>query len=266
MTTLAICWSLVLASIRGEMQYRLNFLIEVLFDLVYQSVGFLFIWIVLGQFETFQGWTLRDVTLLYGVRLSAHGLWSFCFSRMILFDEMVRQGEYDRVLLRPMPAMLQLMFGGFRVAAFGDALGGIVLLGAGIMLADINWTVARVVFLIAAVIGGAMLDGAFQLGPAALTFRFLDSSALRGFLENLATQYGGYPLSLFERKVRYALTFVLPLAFMAWVPATVLLNRTGELPFPGWLAWCSPLVGPGLFGLALSLFRRESRQYQSAGS
>lgn len=266
MTTLAICWSLVAASIRGEMQYRFNFLIEVLFDLVYQSVGFVFLWVVLGQFDAVEGWTLGDVTLLYGLRLAAHGLWSLAFSRLMLFDGMVQQGEYDRMLLRPMPSMLQLMFSGFRIAAFGDALGGCVLLGIGIAIADIDWTAGKTLFLIAAVVGGALLDGAFELGPAALTFRYLDTAALRGFMTNLASQYGGYPLSVFERKVQYALTFFLPLAFMAWVPATVLLGRTGELPFPGWLAPFSPLLGAALFWLAVWFFRRESRHYQSAGS
>ncbi len=266
MTMMAICWSLVTASIRGEMQYRLNFLIEIAVDLVYQSVGFVFILIVLGQFEAIEGWSLHDVTLLYGLRLAGHGLWSLLFSRLLLFDEMVQQGDYDRMLLRPMPSILQLMFGGFRVAALGDALGGIVLLGVAISIADVEWSAFKVLFLIAAVIGGAMLDGAFQLGPAALTFRFLNSASLRGFFDNLFSQYGGYPLSIFERRVRNTLTFVLPLAFMAWVPATVLLGRTDELPFPAPVAWASPLIGAALLFVAYRIFRHESRHYQSAGS
>lgn len=266
MTMLAICWALVMAEIRGQMQYRLNFLIEVLFDLVYESVGFVFLWVVLGQFEALGDWTLNDVTLLYGLRLAAHGLWSLAFSRLMLFDGMLQQGEWDRMLLRPMPSMLQLMFSGFRIAAFGDALGGCILLGVGVTIADIDWTASKVLFLFASVIGGALLDGAFELGPAALTFRYLNTASLRGFVSNMATQYGGYPLSVFERNVQFALTFALPLAFMAWVPATVLLDRTGELPFPGSLALFSPLVGAVLFALAVWFFRRQSRHYQSAGS
>ncbi len=95
-------------------------------------------------------------------------------------------------------------------------------------------------FLITAVIGGVRLDSAFQFGPAALTFRFLNSSAFRGFFENLFSQNGGYPRNIFERKVRTMLTFVVPLAFMAWVPAMVLLDRTEELPFPAAFALASP--------------------------
>jgi ABC-2 type transport system permease protein len=175
MTTVSLCWALIAASVRGQMQYRLNFLIEIAFGLVFQSLGFVFVWIVLGQFPALGGWTLNEVTLLYGMRLAAHALWLLSFSPLFAIDQIVQQGEYDRILLRPLPAMLQLMFGSFRVAVLGDLIGGLALLGVGIAIADIDWTPVKVLFLIASLIGGAMLDGAFQLGPAALTFRFLDS-------------------------------------------------------------------------------------------
>lgn len=236
MAMISLCWALVLASIRGHMQYRLNFLIDIGFGLVFQGFGFVFVWIVLGQFGSVGGWTLSQIALLYGVRLTAHGLWTVNFSRLFAIDEMVRQGEYDRMLLRPMPTMLQLMYSSFRMPTLGD------------------------------LIGGAMLDGAFQVGPAALTFRFLETISLRVIFDNIFSTFGGYPVSIFERPTRFLLTYLVPMAFIAWVPATVLLDRTDELPFPVAIAWASPLVGPALLGVALWVFRRESRHYQSAGS
>jgi ABC-2 type transport system permease protein len=84
--------------------------------------------------------------------------------------------------------------------------------------------------------------------------------------DTVFSQFGGYPLTILDRTARSFLTFVLPLAFMAWVPATVLLERTDELPFAAPIAWASPAVGAVLLTLAFWLFRRESRHYQSAGS
>lgn len=265
-TTASLCWALIDASIRGQMQYRLNFLTEVGFGLVFQSIGFVFIWVVLGQFQAIKGWSLNEVTLLYGMRVTSHALWLLLFSRLEAIDEMVQQGEYDRMLLRPMPAMLQLMFGSFRVAVLGDLIGGLLLLTVALAIVEIEWTTAKVVFLIASLIGGAMLDGAFQLGPSSLTFRFLDSWPARLMFDTVFTQFGGFPLTILDRAARSFLTFFVPLAFMAWVPTTVLLERTEELPFPAPIAWASPAVGATLLTLAFWLFRRESRHYQSAGS
>jgi len=55
-------------------------------------------------------------------------------------------------------------------------------------------------------------------------------------------------------------------AFVAWLPATVLLDKTDTLPVPAWVAWCSPLVGVAAISVAVWVFLRESRQYQSSGS
>jgi ABC-2 type transport system permease protein len=266
MHTISTCWALVTASIRGEMQYRFNFLIEMGFGLLWQSLGYVFILVVLGKFDAIGGWSLSEVTLLYSIRLAGHALWAVSFSRILFIDYLVQQGEYDRILLRPLPAMLQLMFGSFRVAVLGDVLGSIVLLSIAINTVEIDWTLTKAAFLVAAIIGSGAIDGAFQLGPGALTFRFLDTASLRGNFEYLFTQFGAYPLSILERKARFALTFIVPMAFIAWIPGAVLLDRTDELPVPFWLAWTSPLLGVVLLIFASWLFLRESRQYQSSGS
>ncbi len=262
----ALSWDLVTASIRGQMQYRFNFLIDVAFGLVFSSIGFVFIWVVLGRFEGIGGWTLGEVALLYGMRLTSHGLWTVNFSQLFAIDRIVRDGQFDRMLIRPMPMMLQLMFGQFRIATLGDLLGGVVILGIALTQVPVDWSAGKVALLAAALAGGAMLDGAFQLGPAAMTFRTLQSMPLRGLFDDIFGRFSGYPTSIFDRGSRFLLMWIVPVAFVAWVPATVLLDRTDELPFPGWLAWWSPLLGALAITLAAWLFVRESRHYQSSGS
>lgn len=266
MQTLIVCWALIRASVRGAMQYRANFIAEVLFGVVYNSIGFLFILLVLGQFTAIDGWTLGEITLLYGIRLCGHGMWSLCFSSAMMLDYYVQQGEWDRFLVRPMSAIVQMMVSHFRVAVFGDVLAGIVVLTVGISKADVAWTPAHVLFLGATILGSAALDGAFAIGPGALTFRFLNTQELRGTFEYLLSQFSAYPLTILERPARYLLTFVIPLAFVTWIPGAVLLGREDTLPVPAWLAWSSPLVGVAIFALTCWFFRRESRHYQSAGS
>jgi ABC-2 type transport system permease protein len=262
----SLCWALVTASIRGQMQYRLNFLFDIAFGLMFQGIGFIFILIVLGQFEEIGGWTLSEVALLYGMRLASHGLWTVTFSRLFAIDRIVRDGEFDRMLLRPMPMLLQLMFGAFRLPAIGDLLGGILVLGWALTRVDIDWSAGTACFFVAALAGGAMIDGAFQLGPAALSFRTLESFPVRWFFDDLFNRFGGYPQSIFGTGMRVALMWIVPVAFVAWLPATVVLGKTDTLPVPEWVAWCSPLIGLMLISLATWIFVRESRQYQSSGT
>ena len=77
--------------------------------------------------------------------------------------------------------------------------------------------------------------------------------------------YGNYPLTIFSGLSRFLLTFGLPLAFVAYFPAAVLLDRTGELSVHPAVAYAAPLVGAFWFMLALLLWRGEIDQYRSAG-
>ncbi|HVL22855.1 MAG TPA: ABC-2 family transporter protein [Thermomicrobiales bacterium] len=261
--TLAICWSLVRASVRGQMQYRTSFIMEVAAGLAYQSVGFLFVWAILSRFQALGGWTLEEIAMLYGIRLTAHGLYMLFFSNLFRIDDFVREGGYDRLLVRPLPALLQLMFTAVRVTVLGDLIGGVVILGAALARVDVVWTPAHALLLALAILGGALIDGAFQIGPAALTFRFLESWPLRVIFDDVFSRFGNYPTSILDRPARNVLTFIVPMAFMAYLPASTLLERETFLPL--WVGWLAPAVGAVMFVLALWVFARASRGYQSSG-
>ena len=61
------------------------------------------------------------------------------------------------------------------------------------------------------------------------------------------------------------LTFVVPVAFLAYFPAAVLTGRSRQLAVPSWLAVASPLVGLAAFLAARQLFRRGLRSYTGIG-
>jgi len=51
-----------------------------------------------------------------------------------------------------------------------------------------------------------------------------------------------YPLSVFGAVAHWVFTWVLPVAFIAWVPAAVILDRTEGLGVSGTMAWLAPAV------------------------
>lgn len=264
MVTIRLCWQLVLASIRGQMQYRLNFVIGVLSGMFFQSINLVFIWAILETFPSLGGWNFREIALLYGIRLTAHGLYLVFFSEMFAIDNMVREGGYDRLLIRPIHPMLQLMFGQFRITVLGDLFGGMAILTAAFMSLGVEWTPELALLLIFAIAGGAMIDGAFQILPASLSFRYLDTWPARVVFDDIFSRYGNYPVNIFGAITERVLTFVIPMAFVAWLPAATLLNKPTFLPL--WTGWLGLPIGAVLFWVAITTFMSASRSYQSSGS
>ncbi|WP_405774034.1 ABC transporter permease [Streptomyces sp. NBC_01538] len=256
---------LVGAAWRAEMQYRGNLLVNILGGLCYQGAGLAFIWAVLARFGNLGGWTLGEIAFLYGLRLAAHGLWIVPGHQLLFVDQVVVEGEYDRYLVRPAPPLLQLLTRRFRPIALGDLAGGLSLLAIAGSQAPINWSVPAVGFLVLAVVGGAMVEASVHLAASALVFRILKTMPLKQLIDGIFNDFGNYPMKVFGPAARFGLTFIFPLAFVAYLPSTALLNRTGELSVPSALAWLSPFIGFILLLLSYRFWSQQSRHFQSSG-
>lgn len=263
MATFSLLWHMVTASIRGQMQYRLNFFVGVLSGLFFQGIGIVFVWAILETFDSLGGWSFSEIALLYGLRLSAHGVYLLFFSSFMNIDNMVRDGAYDRLLVRPIHPVLQLMFSDFRITVIGDIVGGITILAAALTLQDIAWTPSLALLVVGAIIGGALIDGAFQVLPASLTFKYIESWPARVIFDDIFSRFGNYPIHIFGQIAERILTFVVPVAFVAWLPAATLLDKPTYLP--AWAGWMSVPIGIVGFAIAMGTFIRSSRHYQSSG-
>jgi ABC-2 type transport system permease protein len=265
MTTLGITFSMWIASVRSELQYRANFLIMILMGIVYQCTGFAFIWVVLARFQALAGWTLGEVAFLYGLRLTMHALNGALTGGLYSLEWKVRQGEFDRYLVRPLAPLLQLLCERVHVSIVGDLIGGLALFAAAASLVAVNWTPLALLYLALALIGGALVELALRVLFSALSFRFLSANAFMFVLDTVFSNFSNYPLRIFGNVLEFLLTFGVPLAFMAYFPAVVLLGRTGELQVNPIFAYGAPLAGVVWLFVALRFFHYEMRNYQSAG-
>ena len=265
MDSVRISLAFVGAALRAEVQYRLNLVVGIGVGLAFQITGFLFIWVLLSRFHSLGGWSLGDIAFLYGLRLTAHGLWLIPLNRLVELDEEVRQGRFDLYLVRPLNPLLQFTTIRFRVNVLGDVVGGVVLFAAAARLVSIDWSPLAVGYLALALIGGAALEASLQLACSAMAFRWLNTWGLRLTVDEVFSTFGNYPLRIFGGVSQWLLTFVLPLAFAACLPATVLLHRTRELSSHPLFAYLAPLVGAVWFVAAYWFWMRQMRNYQSSG-
>jgi ABC-2 type transport system permease protein len=267
MTTLRICLSLLAANVRGELQYRVNFLIMVLTGVVWDGTAFVVIWVTLTRFHTIGGWSLGELTFLYGLTLFEGSITTliFSFSQGSLFEWTVREGHFDRYLVRPLPPLLQLISSRLHVPILGSILGGATLFLVANTMVRVDWSPAAVTYLVLTIVGACLLQSSIYLLFDSLVFRLLSLGMLFAVIGDFA-RYGNYPLKIYSVPMRLLLTFVLPLAFMGYFPAAVLLNRTGEISLPPIFAYLTPLAGVLWFVPAYLLFHREMRNYQSSGT
>ncbi|WP_200919279.1 ABC transporter permease [Curtobacterium sp. Leaf261] len=260
-------WRILLgAAFRSSIIHRGNLVLMVAGSAALQGTQLLFIGVLLDRFGVIAGWSTAQIAFLYGLRLTAHGVGTSLFGQHLATDSVIRLGEYDRFLLRPVSPLVQLLTRYFNLGTLGDLALGFGILGTAIGLAPIDWTPGLVVLTVAAVVGGGLVEAGLQIGLAGLSFRLGSTRDLKVTVDNTFTDFGAYPLPVFGPAGVFALTFALPLAFVAYLPATIVLGKTAELLVPVWFAAVAPLAGPLLLVVGWWFFMRQSRHYTSPGA
>lgn len=264
--TLRICRALLGAAVRSAAQYRGNLLLMVVMGVAYQGSGFAFIAVVLTRYPEIGGWTFREVALIYGFRLMAHAVYNIPLQVLWYQEDMVRDGSFDRFLLRPLHPFLQLLTSRVSVNAVGDTAIALAVFAYAAAVADVAWTPVTVLYAALVILGGALVEGAVQLLITAASFRTVQVWPARFFADNVILSFGSYPISIFSGVLQWTLTWLLPIAFIAFVPADVVLGRDGGLSVASPLAWLVPLVGVVWFWAAYRVWRRQLDRYASTGT
>jgi ABC-2 type transport system permease protein len=260
-----VAWELEKASFRGQLEYRLNFVVLTVMGIAYQSSGIAFIWVVLHKFHSIAGWTFPDLAFLYALRLLAHAAWLVPFNQVDMLGYTIREGKFDRFLVRPLNPLVQVMTNRFQMNVVGDVVTAATLFGIAASIADVDFSPVHLLYLVLTVIGGGLAEGAVILAIASLNFRFLQTWAAQYLVDNIYLMFGSYPLKVFGATTSWILTWVLPVAFVAYIPSSVLLGRTGGLHVSPVIAWGAPAVGAVWFYCAYRIWRWQLRSYQSSG-
>jgi len=254
---------LILASVRSQLQYRASFIIMASGQFLITLVEFAAIAALFARFGTLRGWSLAEVALLYGMVNVSFAIAEAAGRGFDVLPESIRTGELDRVLLRPRSVALQVAFRELQIMRAGRFLQGAIVLGWATTKLGVAWTVPKIALLAASLVGGAAtFVGVFVL-QATLAFWTVETLEIMNTVSYGGTETGQYPISIYRPGFRAFFTFVVPIAFANFVPAHLILGRSGV---PEALGWASPLVGFAFLGACLLVFRLGLRHYASTGS
>ncbi|MGJ5833735.1 ABC transporter permease [Streptomyces ossamyceticus] len=258
---MAVVWRITKLTLRAQLEYRTEFLMMIVIGAVWQISVIVFATVLLTQFSGMGGWEAADVLLIAAMRMMAHGLFVLFFGRVQYLTQRVQEGLIDVCLLRPMSVYRQVQLNHFPVNAIGDLIVAAGLFAGAIARSSVEWTPGRIAFLISGVLGGMLVEAALFTALSSAALHFPAASYWSSWLEELMGTFGNYPLNILPGAVSGALTYILPLAFIAYFPAGVLTGNGSALGVPVWVAACAPLFGLAGFIASRLLWNRSLRHY-----
>lgn len=252
--------------IRSTMTYRTSFFLSAFGNAAITLLDFVAIAVMFSHVDVLGGFTLPEIALLYGSCSASLGLADLLLGNTDRIGVRIRDGSLDTMLVRPLPVLAQVAADRFALRRLGRVVQGLGVLGWAVSVLDVEWTVGKVLMVPVMITAGAGIFGAVMVAGAA--FQFLAGDAAE--VQNSFT-YGGctmlqYPPTVFAKDLLRGVTFVVPLAFVNWLPALYVLGRPDPLGLPGWVAYASPLVAFAVFLPASLAWRAGVRSYRSTGS
>jgi ABC-2 type transport system permease protein len=249
------------AFIRSRLAYRASFLARLLAVALADLTPILLIGIVLTRFPSVAGWRWPELALLYGLMQTSASLARALSVPLDHFDDLIVSGGLDTILCRPVSPLGHVLAGGVELMQASRIGVGIAALALALPAAGVPATAANLGLVVAAVAGGAMILFALTWMIASFSFWAGRTGKLDDMVMSSARSFAEYPLAIFPRSVRAALTFVLPVALASYYPALRLLDRGG-----GALAFAALPMGLLFLAIGLAVWRLGLRRYASTGS
>lgn len=255
-----------LAQIRSRASYRASFVIEMVVNMIQTGLEMLTILVLFRVTGSLGGFALSESLLMASIALCAFPIADMVFGNVEKLRQLVRSGQLDTMLLRPLSLLGQLLAADIALRRLTRVGLSAVVLGVVAHRASIDWSPAKVGLIMLAPLAGAALFGAIFVAANAVAFWWIDS----GEISNSFT-YGGqtfsiYPVTIYTGWFGKLFSFGLGFAFIAYYPALTILGRADPLGLPSWAGYLSPAVAAVAAGLAGLLWRIGVRRYQSTGS
>ncbi|CAA9258973.1 MAG: Efflux ABC transporter, permease protein [uncultured Chloroflexi bacterium] len=226
----------------SELEYRVNFYIQLLRSAIGLTTGLAGLSIVFGHTDTLWGWRQPELLALLGVYFLGSGLIGLVIQpSMQRFMEDVRQGTLDFVLTKPEDSQVLVSVRQVQIWKVVDLLLGVVVIG--IALVQLGEAVGfwQAVSFVVALLSGATIIYAFWLMLATLSFWFVKIENILVIFQSMY-QAGRWPVGIYPLWLRSTLTFVVPVAFATTVPAEALAGRLTPETLAGSVALAAVLL------------------------
>lgn len=257
---------LIRLSLLSRMQYRADFIIGLIGVIIWNTASLGLIGILVNGFAQLNGWTFWELVFLYCLWILGASLYSLFFAHTNQMEDYLIEGTFDQFLLRPASPLIQFFGREIHYMGLADVLIGITGVSLAYTMLGLHWNSMKWIFFISAVVSGAIIELALNLIIACTAFwtgrsrgAFIVMSQFNGLVQQ-------YPVDIFGNAFRVIVTGLIPIAFINYYPALMLLDKLDRAQAWGWLSYTSPLVALLLMGIVSVIWHQALRRYTSSGS
>jgi ABC-2 type transport system permease protein len=245
-----------------RVSYRGDFFISLATSFAATIFALSFVVVLFNKVPQLAGWRFEEVLFLYGFSLIPYGIFNIVSLNLYDFgNNYIIEGKFDRVLLRPISSLFQVLFETFRIESLQEVATGVFCMWWATRDLGLAWTPAKFAMLLFFSVCAGIIYISVFLILSTVSFWFEDRIGVHPPVWNVIA-FGRYPLSIYSGVVQFFLCWIIPFGLASFYPSVRMLGRTVSPQY----APLVPVVAVVFLTLAISLWNFGTLHYSSTGT
>lgn len=248
--------------LKRMMEYKADFVIGIIGFLLAQVSNLAFLWLIFRQVPDLMGWSINEIVFIYGFSLIPKGIDHLLFDNLWAIGHfIVRKGEFDKYLTRPINTLFHVMVEKFQTEALGELIVGIGLISVTLPQLNVQWNALKIILGIIVIPFAALIYTDVKIATASVAFWAKRSGSVI-YMFYMVSDFAKYPATIYNRVVKGIITYIIPFAFTAYFPAVYILRDENPIYCIG----MTVVISLALLALGVFVWHKGTRAYESAGS
>jgi len=231
---LSIYWIMLRNSLIREMNFKANFVLWMIVELLWFLGQIVFIQVLFAYVNKIGDWSKWEVVLLVGThQLIGQIFQAFFYTNVANLPELVRTGKLDFMLLLPVDSQFAVSTRQFGMDSIVNALVGVGIVIFSLVKLEVVPSVAAVLLYLVAIVLGVAIHYSIMFFLATISFWIVRAQGLIYGYFNLFN-IARYPDVVFRGLFKFVFSWIVPVIIVANVPARLLMR---SLESPGPLFW-----------------------------
>ncbi|MBV6459090.1 MAG: hypothetical protein HONBIEJF_02230 [Fimbriimonadaceae bacterium] len=206
------------SSLARELEFRANFLAKILQNMLWIGFFLLIILVIYRNTDSIAGWSRGDTFILAATCFLMNAIVQAFFMSLMEIPEQVRRGTLDFVITKPVDTQFWVSLRRFNFDQVGTLLAGVVMIGIGVWQSSLSPSAMQWIAYLLLTISATTLFYAFNLALMTLGIWLVRVDNLWVLGETIM-QVARYPVDIFSAGLQRVFTYIVPLAFLATIPA-----------------------------------------------
>ena len=249
------------AALKRMMIYRVDCIVGMISQVIYQAIELLFIWIVFQNTDSIAGWSFEHLLLLYGTMMLSISVTDLFFDATYdIGRKFIRKGKFDNILLRPVHPLISILGETDSTSILGYSAISIFLIVTMLIKLQISITFILILkILYFGIIGGLIIGGVQTIFSISGFWTHKSNEVVWSVFQ--LHKLAQYPVEIYNKFIRVIITMIIPFAFASYYPTLEYLEEGGNN-----LMLISLVIVIIIWFIAIKVWNFALSKYRSTGN